>query len=625
MGGRGRTVGSAWILGAACSLLLPAGAGSQPVPAQFRGGPTHTGVTESLGVERLGGLAWRFRTGGPVRSSPTVAGGVVYVGSGDGFLYALDAPTGALLWKHDAVAPVGGAPLVGGSAVVFTDRVNRVHAVDRASGEPVWTVETGSDLPLSWGYEGWDYLLPSPALSGDTVLVGSGDGHLYALSLSDGRVLWRFPTEGRIRGTPAVRDGVVYVGSGDGFVYGVSLDAGREVWRFETAGTRLDAADFGFDRTQIQASPAVSGGTLYVGSRDASLYAVELSTRQVRWSLEEGTAWVVASPAVIGDLVLSGRSSAGTIRAVDRTTGVERWVVQTGGPVFASPVVVDSTVYVASMSGTLRALALGDGAQRWVYRMGAASVSTPALWNGRLYVGSDDGYLYALGRADGPPPRLAVYRDDGMASLSTWGRRETHLRAAEYFERIGYEPLDTADLRAFLEARVGDRTPSVVVFGIDALPRAVADPADPASSLLRRYLDAGGKAVWLSPYPPLALVRRPDDPTRADMDRDRARRLLGVDHRAWNGDAYGVRVTDAGRRWGLETWWVGEPWLDPAESVTPLAVDALGRISAWVRSYGGPVGSGFVAVGRAANPVRFGELRRVAEYGVFRAPLEGSR
>ncbi len=625
MGGQGRIARTVGILGAASSLLLPAGAGGQPVPAQFRGGPAHLGVAETLGVERLGGRAWRFRTGGPVRSSPTVAGGVVYFGSADGLLYALDARTGALLWKHDAGAPVGGAPLVSGSEVVFTDRDNRVHAVDRASGEPLWTVETGSDLPLSWGYEGWDYLLPSPALSGDTLLAGSGDGHLYALALSDGRVLWRFPTEGRIRGTPAVRDGVAYVGSGDGFVYGVSLDTGREVWRFETAGTRLDAADFGFDRTQIQGSPAVSGGTLYVGSRDASLYAVELSTGEARWTLKEGTAWVVASPAVVGDLVVSGRSAAATIRAVDRATGVERWVVQTGGPVFASPVVVDSTVYVASMGGTLRALAVGDGAQRWVYPLGAASVSTPAVWDGRVYVGSDDGHLYALGRADGSPPRLAVYRDDGMTGLSTWGRRETHLRAAEYFEGLGYEPLDTAGLRAFLEARVEDRISSVVVFGVDALPRAVADPADPASSLLRRYLDAGGKAVWLSPYPPLALVRRPDDPTRADMDRDRARRLLGVDHRAWNGDAYGVRLTEAGRRWGLDTPWVGEPWLDPTEPVTPLAVDELGRISAWVRGYGGPVGSGFVAVGRAVDPARFDEIRRVAEYGVFRAPLEGSR
>jgi outer membrane protein assembly factor BamB len=597
---------------------------AQPVPAGFRTGSGRGGV-ETAGVERLGGLAWRFGTGGTVRSSPTLAGGVVYFGSGDGALYALDARTGDRLWQHRVGEAVGGTPLVTIDRVVFTDRANRVHAVDRASGEPLWRVETGPDLPLRWGWEGWDYLLPSPSLSEGTVLVGSGDGHLYALDLHDGRVLWRFRTEGRVRSTPVVHEGVAYVGSGDGVVYGVSVEDGREVWRFETAGIGMDARDFGFDRTQIQSSPAIADGTLYVGSRDASLYAVDLAGRRPRWTFEEGTAWVVASPVVRGTRVFSGRSSAGTVRALDRATGEERWAVETGGLVFASPVVVGGTVYVASESGTVLALNATDGTERWRYRLGAGSVSTPAVWQGRLYVGSDDGFLYALEAAEGPQPRAAIYWDDAMAERSSWGRQESHRRVTTWFERRGYESLDTAGLRAFLDARVADGVPSVVVFGMDGLPPTVAGPEDPEGSLLRRYLDGGGKVVWLSPVPPLALVRGEEDPGRVDLDRARTSGLLGVDHAPWNGDLYGVRVTPAGRRWGLETRWVGEPWLDRSEPVTALATNELGGISAWVKGYGGPPGSGFVAVGRAVDPRRYEEIRRVAEYGVLRAPVEGSR
>jgi outer membrane protein assembly factor BamB len=597
---------------------------AQPVPAGFRTGSGRGGV-ETAGVERLGGLAWRFGTGGTVRSSPTLAGGVVYFGSGDGALYALDARTGDRLWQHRVGEAVGGTPLVTIDRVVFTDRANRVHAVDRASGEPLWRVETGPDLPLRWGWEGWDYLLPSPSLSEGTVLVGSGDGHLYALDLHDGRVLWRFRTEGRVRSTPVVHEGVAYVGSGDGVVYGVSVEDGREVWRFETAGIGMDARDFGFDRTQIQSSPAIADGTLYVGSRDASLYAVDLAGRRPRWTFEEGTAWVVASPVVRGTRVFSGRSSAGTVRALDRATGEERWAVETGGLVFASPVGGGGTVYVASESGTVLALNATDGTERWRYRLGAGSVSTPAVWQGRLYVGSDDGFLYALEAAEGPQPRAAIYWDDAMAERSSWGRQESHRRVTTWFERRGYESLDTAGLRAFLDARVADGVPSVVVFGMDGLPPTVAGPEDPEGSLLRRYLDGGGKVVWLSPVPPLALVRGEEDPGRVDLDRARTSGLLGVDHAPWNGDLYGVRVTPAGRRWGLETRWVGEPWLDRSEPVTALATNELGGISAWVKGYGGPPGSGFVAVGRAVDPRRYEEIRRVAEYGVLRAPVEGSR
>ena len=42
---------------------------------------------------------WAFKTGGVVAASPIVAAGTVYVGSWDGYEYALDAKTGALKWK----------------------------------------------------------------------------------------------------------------------------------------------------------------------------------------------------------------------------------------------------------------------------------------------------------------------------------------------------------------------------------------------------------------------------------------------------------------------------------------------------------------------------------------------
>lgn len=606
---------------------FPSPCTAQPLPAQFRGGPAHTGVTETAGVERLGGLAWRFETGGPVRSSPTVAAGIVYFGSTDGVLYAVDAATGAELWRHETGSPVGGAPLVTDDLVVFTDRTHRVHAVDRATGLGVWTVETGEDLPLRWGYEGWDYLLPSPTLATDlasrnTVLVGSGDGLLYALEPATGEELWSFRTGGRIRSAPAVHDGVAYVGSGDGVVYGVSVAEGREVWRFETAGTRMNAADFGFDRTQIQSSPAVVDGVLYIGSRDASLYAVDLATRTPRWTLEDGTAWVVASPAVRGDRVFSARSSSGAVRAVDAATGDELWAVATGGLVFSSPVVAGDTVYVASGSGWVLALDAGDGSERWRYPLESSSVSTPAVWEGRLYVGSDDGHLYALQATEGPAPRLAVYWDDALMDRSALGSREDHRRIRDHFRELGYEELDGTGLARFLAERVEDGIPSMVVFAMDGVPTEVmeADSGAPdRTPLFRRYLDAGGKVVWLG-YSPLLLVRDPETGKVTGVDRSRPTALLGVDHSVWNGDHYGVTPTPAGRRWGLETPWVGNPTVAASEDVTPLALDELGRAVAWVERYGGRPGTGFVQLAPSTDSRRLEEIRRVAEHGVFRGP-----
>lgn len=601
-----------------------AGAEAQETGDAFRGGGPNTGVIETRGVERLGGLAWRFQTGGTIRSSPSVADGTVYVGSGDGRLYALDGDTGALLWSQSVGAPVGGAPLVTGDRVVFTDRANRVHAVERATGDPIWSVETGPDLPLTWGLEGWDYLLPSPARAGRRVLVGSGDGSLYALELESGREVWRFRTGGRIRGTPAVHDGIAWVGSGDGIIYAVSVEDGREIRRHVTAGTEMDATDFGFDRTQIQASAAVAGGTVYLGSRDASLYALDPTDATVRWTAEEGSAWVVASVAVRDGRVFVGRSSSGTLAALDAATGEVGWTVATGGPVFSSPVVVGETVYVASGGGDVLALAVEDGAERWRYPLGAGSYSTPAVRDGRIYVGSDDGHLYALRAAEGPAPRMAVYWDDDMMEESLVGRVEAHREMAGHFQSRGYEALDTTGLIAFLEERIQDRTPSAVVFAMDGLPGAVRGTPDGGVPLLRRYLDAGGKVVWLGMPPD--VMERNEEGAFTGIDRDRPSRLLDVDLRAWNTDVYGVTPTPEGRRWGLENSWVGEPWMAQAgEGVTPLAVDEVGQVSAWVKAYGGPPGTGFVAVRGSTRWDRLEGIRLVAEYGVLRDPVEASR
>ena len=88
-----------------------------------------------------GGLVWRFETGGIIRSTPTVAGGVVYVGSNDNHAYALDAETGDLLWKHDTGDWVQYSPVASGGMVylgAMADGGYRVHALDAASGEQVW-------------------------------------------------------------------------------------------------------------------------------------------------------------------------------------------------------------------------------------------------------------------------------------------------------------------------------------------------------------------------------------------------------------------------------------------------------------------------------------------------------
>ena len=114
-------------------------------------------------------LGQRFKTGSEVFSSPSVSNGVVYFGSNDGFVYALDATNGDLLWRTN----MGGA------------------------------------------------VLSSPAVLGELLYAGSSDGNLYALNLLGGEVVWTFSVGALVWTSPTVVDDVVYFGSHNDKIYAI--------------------------------------------------------------------------------------------------------------------------------------------------------------------------------------------------------------------------------------------------------------------------------------------------------------------------------------------------------------------------------------------------------------------
>src|ERR1041384_254439 len=149
--------------------LLP---GQSPTAAMFRANLQHTGVYETKGVRRLHGVKWKFKTERVIEawfSSPTVSNGVLYVGSDDSYLYALNAQTGELKWKF----------------------------------------KTG------------DVVYSSPAVVAGVIYFGSHDGYLYAVNAEAGSERWRFKTGYRVYSSPAISDGVIYFGSDDGNLYAV--------------------------------------------------------------------------------------------------------------------------------------------------------------------------------------------------------------------------------------------------------------------------------------------------------------------------------------------------------------------------------------------------------------------
>lgn len=121
-----------------------------------------------------GARLWRHATGGDACSGSclAVANGVVYAGSADGRIYALDAATGSKLWSYATGGAVSSSPAVANGVVYDGALDGRIYALDAATGEKLWSYATGGQVS-------------SPAVAGGRVYAGSADHSMYAFGLKD--------------------------------------------------------------------------------------------------------------------------------------------------------------------------------------------------------------------------------------------------------------------------------------------------------------------------------------------------------------------------------------------------------------------------------------------------------
>src|SRR6266567_120296 len=202
---------------------------------------------------------WTFHTGGGVVDLPTVFNGVLYVGSDDGKVYAVNTSNGHPIWAFSTGAPVESSQTVVSGVVYATSSDNNVYAIDARTGQQKWVFSTG------------DAVFSSPTVVNGVLYVGSDDHKVYALNTSNGQAKWIFSTGDTVRSSPTVVNGVLYVGSGDpdtnAFsdtnVYALNANTGQQEWTFPT-------------RAPVESSPTVANGILYVGSWDYNVYALTL-------------------------------------------------------------------------------------------------------------------------------------------------------------------------------------------------------------------------------------------------------------------------------------------------------------------------------------------------------------
>src|SRR5260370_36342208 len=180
--------------------LSPLSFGAVPRNAMFRANLERTGVYKTQGIQRLHGVKWKFKSERVIEawfSSPTVSDEVVYFGSDDNYLYALNALTGELKWKFKTGDVVYSSPAVADGAVYVGSHDGSFYAVDAKTGNERWKFKTGYRV------------YSSPAVSDGIVYFGSADNYLYAGKDETGKLLWQFKDNGWIISSPTIAEGTI--------------------------------------------------------------------------------------------------------------------------------------------------------------------------------------------------------------------------------------------------------------------------------------------------------------------------------------------------------------------------------------------------------------------------------
>ncbi len=225
-------------------------------------------------------------------------------------------------------------------------------------------------------------------------------GTTTALAGEPGQLKWTFETPyGGIRSSPAIGDdGTVYIGSDDEKVYALNGATGKMRWSFTTGG-------------MVRSSPAIGDdGTVYVGSVDSKVYALNGGTGTKKWSFSTGDS-VFSSPAIGADGTVYIGSNDKKVYALHGATGAMRWSYATGAAVESSPAVgADGTVYIGSYDRNLYALDGTTGAKKWSYAIANAVIYSPAI--------GADGTVYLVGAINDQ----SIYALDGSTGVKEWSR-----------------------------------------------------------------------------------------------------------------------------------------------------------------------------------------------------------
>ena len=333
-------------------------------------------------------LLWTFQVERPKRSDGTaglqpgikasavIHKGKVFVGDDNGTFHARELITGKALWTFKAEDAIEGAAMILNDQIIFGSGDGFLYCLD-ASGKVVWKYETA------------DQVLAAPNWAKDPesddlwVLAGSYDGSVHCVRARDGKPVWKYSTDNFVNGSPAIAGNKVIFGGCDTYLYVLDLATGKALNQLRQTLTsrhlllsvaRLDMSGI----TTTQLSPSALSPVKFFGSTKRKVFHTSLHAqlRKKKYSSVDET-----SPCM--------QSIEKLAKAFGHLRPGGRWTVP--------PVLCDGKVLFGSIDGNFYSINANTGEEVWSYDVGAGIIASPAVADSMVFIGDEKGNLFAFG------------------------------------------------------------------------------------------------------------------------------------------------------------------------------------------------------------------------------------
>lgn len=235
-----------------------------------------------------------------------------------------------------------------------------IARVALSDGDVLWRVDLRA--PVSGGVTRF----------GEHIFAGTADGEVFALNRHNGSLVWRQRVSTKVASAPLVQDGLVIFTTLNNRTYALAIEDGERIWTHSSVPVALVV--------QGASTPTSNGREVFVGYSTGEVFALRLRDGQELW----------------GDNLsrVSGRSELDRLQDVDAEV-----VIGPDGIGVRMP-----QVFSVNHQGYLMALHPTSGSRYWRSRFSA--IRKPLLWRNRLFLSDVDGYVVSVGVSDG----LEVWR-----------------------------------------------------------------------------------------------------------------------------------------------------------------------------------------------------------------------